>query len=102
MMAPTPARDVFSRVLYGGRVSLGIGTLAVVIAISMGSLVGAVAGYRGGWVDAVSMRTVDLLLSFPRLVLLITIVALVEPAAIVTVPESAVKSLPDVAEPPTV
>lgn len=73
-------RDVLSRVLYGGRVSLMVGTLAVVIAMTLGSLVGAVAGYARGWIDAVSMRTVDLLLSLPRLVLLITIIAFVDPS----------------------
>jgi len=73
-------RDVLSRVLYGGRVSLAIGTLAILIAVSLGSLVGSLAGYVRGWVDAVAMRTVDLLLSFPRLVLLITIVAFVTPS----------------------
>jgi peptide/nickel transport system permease protein len=76
-------RDVLSRVLYGGRVSLAIGTVAIVIAITIGSLVGAIAGYARGWIDTVSMRTVDLLLSFPRLVLLITIVALVQPSVLV-------------------
>ena len=76
-------RDVFSRVLYGGRVSLAIGFIAIAIAVTLGSLIGAVAGYARGWVDAASMRTVDLLLSFPRLVLLITIVALVEPSVLV-------------------
>lgn len=76
-------RDVLSRVLYGGRTSLAIGTLAVAIAITLGSLVGAVAGYARGWTDAVAMRGVDLLLSFPRLVLLITVVALVDPSVMV-------------------
>jgi len=78
-------RDVLSRVLYGGRTSLAIGLLAITIAITLGTLIGAVAGYRRGWVDAVSMRSVDLLLSFPRLVLLITVVALVQPSiAVIT------------------
>ncbi len=76
-------RDVFSRVLYGGRISLAIGSLAVAIAITLGSLLGAVAGYGRGWIDAVSMRFVDLLLSFPRLVLLITVVALIEPSILI-------------------
>jgi len=76
-------RDVLSRVLYGGRTSLTIGTLAVAIGITLGSMIGAVAGYSRGWIDAVSMRGVDLLLSFPRLVLLITIVALVQPSVAV-------------------
>ncbi len=78
-------RDVLSRVLYGGRTSLAIGTLAIAIAITLGTLVGAVAGYARGWIDAVAMRGVDLLLSFPRLVLLITVVALVDPSiAVIT------------------
>ena len=78
-------RDVLSRVLYGARISLGIGTLAVAIAITLGTLVGAVGGYVGGRVDTVAMRSVDMLLSFPRLVLLITVVALFEPSiALVT------------------
>lgn len=71
-------RDLFSRVLYGGRTSLAIGSLAVLIAIGLGTFVGAVAGYLRGWVDAISMRSVDLLLSFPRLVLLLTVVAIVD------------------------
>lgn len=76
-------RDVFSRVLYGGRVSLSIGVLAVAIAVTLGSFVGAMAGYARGWIDSVSMRAVDLLLSFPRLVLLITVVALIPPSILV-------------------
>ncbi len=76
-------RDVFSRVLYGGRISLLIGFLAVAIAITLGSVVGSVAGYARGWVDAASMRVVDMLLSFPRLVLLITVVALIEPSILI-------------------
>lgn len=73
-------RDIFSRVLYGARVSLLIGFFAVAIAITIGTGVGAVAGYTGGWLDAALMRIVDLFLSFPRLVLLITVVALFEPS----------------------
>jgi len=69
-------RDVYSRILYGARISLSIGFVAVAIAISLGTLVGMVAGYFGGRTDTVLMRLVDLLLSFPRLVLLITVVAL--------------------------
>ncbi len=78
-------RDVLSRVLFGARVSLSIGFLAVAIAMTLGTAVGAVAGYVKGWWDTLSMRFVDLLLSFPRLVLLITVVALFEPSiALVT------------------
>jgi peptide/nickel transport system permease protein len=69
-------RDVLTRVLYGSRVSLTIGFIAVSISISLGTFVGAVAGYFGGAVDNVLMRIVDMLISFPRLVLLITVIAL--------------------------
>lgn len=78
-------RDILSRVIYGARVSLSIGFLAVAIAITIGTLLGALSGYVGRWVDALSMRFVDVLLSFPRLVLLILLVALFEPSlALVT------------------
>jgi peptide/nickel transport system permease protein len=73
-------RDLLSRVLYGARISLIIGFLAVLIAITLGTTIGAVAGYAGGWVDTILMRTVDLFLSFPRIVLLITVVAVFEPS----------------------
>ncbi|MDT8367999.1 MAG: ABC transporter permease [Longimicrobiales bacterium] len=74
------ARDIFSRMLYGARVSLSIGFIAVAISASLGTLVGTVAGYLGGWVDVVLMRTVDVVISFPRLILLITIIALFQPS----------------------
>lgn len=69
-------RDVFSRLLYGGRISLFIGFIAVAIAASIGTTVGALAGYFGGWFDRFAMWVVDLLLALPRLVLLLTIVGL--------------------------
>ncbi len=68
--------DLFRLVLHGSRISLLIGFLSVAIAITLGILVGAVAGYAGGWTDTGLMRVVDLFLSVPRLVLLITVVAL--------------------------
>ncbi len=78
-------RDVYTRILYGARISLSIGFVAVVISITLGTLVGAVSGYFGGVVDTVLMRLVDTLISFPRLVLLITVIALFEPSILVVV-----------------
>jgi peptide/nickel transport system permease protein len=74
------ARDVFSRLLYGARISLTIGFLAVGISVTIGTLLGAIAGFMGGYVDSAIMRFVDMVISFPRLVLLITIVAIFEPS----------------------
>jgi len=64
-------RDLATRILYGGRVSLSVGVLAVTVAISFGTLVGMIAGYYGRWIDAILMRFVDMMFSFPRLFLLI-------------------------------
>ena len=74
------ARDVLSRVLYGARVSLSIGFVAVGISVTIGTLLGAVSGFFGGWVDSVIMRLVDMVFSFPQFVVLITIIALFEPS----------------------
>jgi len=72
-------RDIFSRVLFGARISLSIGFIAVAISITLGTLIGAFAGYFGGIVDGILMRFTDMMLSFPRLVLLIVVIALFEP-----------------------
>lgn len=64
-------RDVFSRVLHGARLSLLIGVSTVSLAIVAGTLIGAFAGFLGGWVDNVVMRIMDVLLAFPALVLVI-------------------------------
>ncbi|MCB9687132.1 MAG: ABC transporter permease [Alphaproteobacteria bacterium] len=69
-------RDVWSRILFGGRISLSIGFIAVGLSATIGTAVGAVAAYFGGLVDRVLMFLVDVLLSLPRLVLLLTIVGL--------------------------
>jgi peptide/nickel transport system permease protein len=69
-------RDYLSRLLYGGRISMSIGFVAVGLAASIGTSVGAVAGYFGGWVDRGMMWFVDMLLSLPRLVLLLAIVGM--------------------------
>lgn len=79
------ARDVLSRLLYGARISIGIGVFAVAISVTLGTLLGAVAGYLGGWVDGAIMRFVDVVIAFPRLILLVTIVTLLEPSVLLIV-----------------
>lgn len=74
------SRDVLSRLLYGARVSLLVGGLGASIALILGVTVGLLAGFFGGWLDRVSMAVVDVFLSFPRLVLLILVAALVGPS----------------------
>jgi len=64
-------RDLLTRIFYGGRVSLTIGVAAMALAVTIGTVVGALAGYYGGWVDNVLMRFTDLVLSFPPLFVLI-------------------------------
>ncbi len=70
-------RDIFTRIAYGAQVSLGVALLAAIVAVTVGTVVGAVAAYYGGWVDAVLMRFVDVMLCIPSLVLLILVGALV-------------------------
>ncbi|NCA13278.1 MAG: ABC transporter permease, partial [Proteobacteria bacterium] len=64
-------RDLMARILHGGRVSLAVGVLAVALAVSIGSTVGAIAGYRGGWVDNLLMRLVDFMIALPSIFVLI-------------------------------
>ncbi len=73
-------RDVLSRILYGARISLSIGFISVGIAITFGTLVGALAGYVGGAVDWGIMRVVDAILAFPRLFIVLTIIAVASPS----------------------
>jgi ABC-type dipeptide/oligopeptide/nickel transport system permease subunit len=72
-------RDVFSRVVFGTRVSLTIGLAAISIAIVLGTLIGSIAGYVGGWTDNVLMRLMDVILAFPSLLLAIAIVTALGP-----------------------
>ena len=73
-------RDVFTRVLYGGRVSLPVAAVVVVVASIFGTLYGALAGYFGGWFDEVTMRIVDMVLAFPSLILAMAIAAALGPS----------------------
>lgn len=68
-------RDLLARLLYGGRLSLMIGFLAVALGLMVGIPLGAISGYRGGWVDLVIQRIADILLSFPSILLALSLVA---------------------------
>jgi len=89
LLAPSPqhwfgtdqlGRDVLSRMLYGARISMAVGFVSVGIAVLLGTLIGTLAGYYGGRVDELLMRFVDLMLNFPRLFLLLTLIALLRPS----------------------
>lgn len=66
-------RDLWARVLYGGRISLSVGLLAMAVSITVGSVIGLTSGFYGGWVDALLMRLTDIFLTIPRLFLLILV-----------------------------
>lgn len=72
-------RDVFSRVLWGSRISLKVGFVAVGIFILIGTVLGAISGYYGGWVDNLIMRLVDIMLCFPDFFLILMVIAVLEP-----------------------
>lgn len=73
-------RDVLSRMIWGSRVSLQVGFLAVSIAIMIGTILGSLAGYYGGRLDSVIMRFVDIMLAFPTLFLILAVITIVEPS----------------------
>jgi ABC-type dipeptide/oligopeptide/nickel transport system permease subunit len=76
------SRDLYSRIIYGARLSLQIGISTVTFAIIIGGLLGAVAGFIGGWLDDLIMRSLDVLQAFPGLLLAIAIVAVLGPGLI--------------------
>ncbi|MCL4456110.1 MAG: ABC transporter permease [Nitrospirae bacterium] len=73
-------RDLLSRMIWGSRASLKVGFIAVGIAISIGTMLGAIAGYYGGKIDALLMRFVDIMLAFPTFFLILAVIAIVEPS----------------------
>ena len=70
-------RDMFSAILFGLRISLGVGIVSTLLALTAGLAIGLAAGYAGGWVDALVMRIVDLQLSFPAILIALVLLALI-------------------------
>jgi ABC-type dipeptide/oligopeptide/nickel transport system permease subunit len=90
-------RDLYSRVLYGARLSLMVGIVTVSFAIVIGTFLGALAGYVGGWTDNIIMGFMDVLLAFPSLILAIAIVTVLGPGLINTMLAIGIVSIPSYA-----
>jgi peptide/nickel transport system permease protein len=73
-------RDVLSRMVWGSRISLLVGFVAIGIATLIGAVLGALAGYYGGWIDNIIMRFVDIMLCFPTFFLILAVIAILEPS----------------------
>jgi ABC-type dipeptide/oligopeptide/nickel transport system permease subunit len=73
-------RDIWARLIYGARISLAVGLLSQAIALSLGVALGLIAGYYGRWVDEIVMRLADVTLAFPTLLLLVALVAALQPS----------------------
>jgi ABC-type dipeptide/oligopeptide/nickel transport system permease subunit len=87
-------RDELSRIIYGARISLYIGFATIGVAVIVGTLLGATAGYAGGWVSDVIMRTLDVVLAFPFLLLAIAIVAVLGPGLVNAMLAIAIVNIP--------
>lgn len=87
-------RDMLSRIIFGSRVSLQVGVLSVLGAIIVGTIIGAVAGYFGGWLDQIVMRLMDIMLAFPSLLLALTIVTVLGPGLLNMLYAIAIVSVP--------
>ncbi len=90
-------RDILSRIIYGGRISILIGITSVAIGLSTGSFLGIISGYYGGWLDNIIMRLMDSLLAFPGILLALIIIAVLGPGLINVTLAVGVSSIPEYA-----
>ncbi len=88
-------RDIFSRVVYGTRISLKIGFISLSVGAFIGSLLGAISGYFGGWIDSVIMRLTDVLMSIPKVVLAIAISSILGPGLVTSMVAVGISSIPN-------
>lgn len=87
-------RDQFTRVIYGGRISLQVGVISVAIACFFGVILGIIAGYYGGWLDMIIMRFMDIMLAFPGILLALAVVTILGPAMTTLMIAVGVSSIP--------
>lgn len=87
-------RDVLSRVIYGARISLRVGLVAIGIALTVGALLGVTAAYAGGWADNVIMRLTDIMLAFPGILLAIAIISILGPSLFNVMIAVGIESIP--------
>lgn len=87
-------RDVYSRVMYGGRESLKVGFIGVFVALFGGVLLGVWSGYAGGWVDTLTQRVTEVFLAFPAMLLLLSIVAILGPGLVTIIIALGIASIP--------
>lgn len=73
MGTDTTGRDIFARIIHGGQISLFVGVTSVIVSVTLGTLIGGLAGFFGGWVDSILMRFTEAMLSIPQLFLLIVL-----------------------------
>ena len=78
-------RDTFTRLIYAGRVSLAVGVVAVLISVAIGTTLGAIAGFYGGLADSAIMRLTDVIMTFPAIIILLTVAAIIGPGISQTV-----------------
>lgn len=90
-------RDIFSRILYGGRYSITMGLFSIMVSVIIGMVIGSVAGYFGGWVDNLIMRLLDIIQSLPALLLTIVISAALGPGYVNTILALSINGIPAMA-----